>query len=678
MKGRATWLLNAALAGVALLLAVALVRPGPLTASFRILLPIAPSLVNIGGGPGPLWSAAPESAPPANDASAPAAPAALSIEQIAALAQPLADWLRLDSTRKALDAQRSDFKLRSELLTRQIIEQIPGEDLARLIRRRVGLVRTYSELQRIDEEWANWRCADDPRQRPLAVIAGGPEIMWADWRRAMGTQTVDPADPRYDPLAAEQTLLRLVDDALLTRAARASGAAGEEEFRARLCRDVEVSEDEVRAAYEATDEFRRPDQVRVFEFFWPVPRNGRSSRDQPPPPRAGTVVDAIRADPRQAPDLCGRLLETERATGFVCGDLGYFRPGILPTEIDQLVFPKDKAPPPPRAELARTELGFHALLIGGAWPGVDLPLAEAREALSRRLWGKACAEEIAAFLETERSARVSWPQGFPPQAIIAAPPPTPLPPPSPPLGMVYLAGGRVTVGSTPADISERLQECSWFFGRVGQCRRAWFEDEERREVFVRPFYLDERETTMGEQLRWRRETGASPLPPEARLASPSLDHPAVGVDYFDAAAHCAARGKRLPTWEEWQFAARGVEGRRYPWGDETPDGTRANFCDVNCDRPHRDVESDDGYAKAAPVRSYPAGRSPEGVWDLAGNAREWTATADERHFQRIVGGSWASARDDLWASDVRSASPWLRADTLGFRCAADVLPAAPR
>jgi formylglycine-generating enzyme required for sulfatase activity len=91
------------------------------------------------------------------------------------------------------------------------------------------------------------------------------------------------------------------------------------------------------------------------------------------------------------------------------------------------------------------------------------------------------------------------------------------------------------------------------------------------------------------------------------------NHPVVEVSWFGAAAYCGWAGKRLPSEAEWEKSARGTDGRKFPWGNEPPDRTRAHFSG--------------GWNDLRPVGSFPKGASPYGVLDLAGNGWEWVSSA---------------------------------------------------
>jgi formylglycine-generating enzyme required for sulfatase activity len=169
------------------------------------------------------------------------------------------------------------------------------------------------------------------------------------------------------------------------------------------------------------------------------------------------------------------------------------------------------------------------------------------------------------------------------------------------------------------------------------------------------------------------------------------DHPINCISWNQAKRYCEEQGKRLPTEAEWELAARGVDRRLYPWGEAAPSGEQLNACGVECSRMlttrraavgkgewpamHGD---DDGSVATAPVGSYPAGKSPAGVLDLAGNVLEWTESAycpyanrdcgDSRRVLR--GGGWDSTESSAVRAARRYASPpSARGRSIGFRCA---------
>jgi formylglycine-generating enzyme required for sulfatase activity len=175
--------------------------------------------------------------------------------------------------------------------------------------------------------------------------------------------------------------------------------------------------------------------------------------------------------------------------------------------------------------------------------------------------------------------------------------------------------------------------------------------------------------------RWHRQEGSDwrhPLGPDSGLDG-KPDHPVVQVSARDAAAFCAWHGLRLPEEAEWEFAARGQDGRRYPWGNAPPeeDGVRrANFGTVACCAP----DASDGFRETAPVGSFPAGASPFGLLDMAGNVWEWTASPFPGRPDQVAlrGGGWGNNPYCLRASYRHGNPPNIGLSMVGFRCAGDL------
>ena len=208
-----------------------------------------------------------------------------------------------------------------------------------------------------------------------------------------------------------------------------------------------------------------------------------------------------------------------------------------------------------------------------------------------------------------------------------------------------------------------------------------------RRIFLDAFYMDSLEVTNGRYLEFVKATGHR-LPEHPRDKTLTLwqgptvpaafkDHPVVNVDWHDAAAYCAWAGRRLPTEAEWERAARGTTGRRFPWGDAEPTRTLANY--LNQWRNGAGLE---------PVGSHPQGASPEGVQDLQGNVWEWVADwydpsyyekgptrnpkgPDEGTRKVIRGSGWESEAPLLRSAHRLNSDPKNRNHSLGFRCAID-------
>ena len=176
--------------------------------------------------------------------------------------------------------------------------------------------------------------------------------------------------------------------------------------------------------------------------------------------------------------------------------------------------------------------------------------------------------------------------------------------------------------------------------------------------FVGPGYAD-RALWSAAGWEWRtRESVDRPRfwADEAWTACLGPSQPVVGVSWFEAEAYARFAGARLPGEDEWERAARGAEGRRYPWGDEW-DPARAH---------HRG-----GARHTLPVGCFPAGRSPHGLWDAAGNVWEWTQDAfDSQAGMRAArGGAWNAHPPQLRCANRNAWPPEARFSNIGFRLA---------
>lgn len=172
---------------------------------------------------------------------------------------------------------------------------------------------------------------------------------------------------------------------------------------------------------------------------------------------------------------------------------------------------------------------------------------------------------------------------------------------------------------------------------------------------------------------------------EEYYGNPEFDNfPVIMVDWWQASTFCEWAGGKLPTEAEWEKAARGTDGRKYPWGNDPITDDKANFCDKNCTREHANPGFDDGFADTAPVGSFPNGASPYGVMDMAGNVWEWTSSVPmeypydpndgredpDGYYHVWRGGPWSNGTWWIRSTLRYKSVPKYWYENLGFRCAA--------
>ena len=184
---------------------------------------------------------------------------------------------------------------------------------------------------------------------------------------------------------------------------------------------------------------------------------------------------------------------------------------------------------------------------------------------------------------------------------------------------------------------------------------------ENYRVFIEAGGYSRQEYWSSEGWKWKRKVNiASPkFWNDAEATKP--DHPVVGVSYFEAEAFAKWVGKRLPTEQEWEKAARGDDGRQYPWGEE--------FDKNKCN------SAESGIGHTTSVTQYHNGVSPYGCYDMAGNVWEWCADwYDKETGRRVIrGGSWGNfSPENLRASNRFRLSTVNRDNVLGFRLVQDI------
>jgi formylglycine-generating enzyme required for sulfatase activity len=262
--------------------------------------------------------------------------------------------------------------------------------------------------------------------------------------------------------------------------------------------------------------------------------------------------------------------------------------------------------------------------------------------------------------------------------------------------MVYVPAGKFKMGTDDKGLKYSQQLCIKYSGydyaiAIVGCGPAVFADERlAHTVTLDGFWIDRTEVTNRQYRRCVEAKACTPPVDSGSYTRKSYygnnvydNYPVIWINQQQAADYCQWAGARLPTEAEWEYAARGPEGRIFPWGN-TFDGKRLNYCDASCAAGPNDKTVNDGYADTAPVGSFPTGVSWCGALDLGGNVREWVADWYERYPPRPEvnptgpisgtsriprGGCWLDTPIDVRSTNRGGNSIDYTRHKVGFRCA---------
>ncbi|HKQ33989.1 MAG TPA: formylglycine-generating enzyme family protein [Nitrospiraceae bacterium] len=222
--------------------------------------------------------------------------------------------------------------------------------------------------------------------------------------------------------------------------------------------------------------------------------------------------------------------------------------------------------------------------------------------------------------------------------------------------MVLVPAGEFTMGSSEGDPDEKPAH----------------------KVLIDAFYMDKYEVTVKQYAVFLQESGGDrPSEWKTMNKTANQNRPVMGVDWEEAARYCKWAGKRLPTEAEWEKAARGTDGRIYPWGNDPPTPLHANY----------GKKEWDNHEALVPVGKLENGKSPYGIYDMGGNVWEWVSDWYDNDYYKnspsqnptgpssggfkvIRGGSWNTSARSLRSADRYFDPPSFRSQYVpGFRCA---------
>ncbi len=243
------------------------------------------------------------------------------------------------------------------------------------------------------------------------------------------------------------------------------------------------------------------------------------------------------------------------------------------------------------------------------------------------------------------------------------------------------AAATVTAGKTPSKAKKSAAPKGMILIPAGESVMGsndwWPKSQPEHKARLKDFYIDKYEVTNERYKAFVDATGR-PAPGHwtgGRIPPEKNDHPVVFVTWYDAFDFCKWEGKRLPTEVEWEKAARGADGRTFPWGDKF-DREKGNTPQY-------------GYGDTMPVGSFEEGKSPYGVYDMAGNAFEWVDNwfkpypgnthPDENYGEKykvLKGGSWYDCTNYKCGISAPAFNriffhPVTKNNNFGFRCAKD-------